>query len=70
MTHFSVHSHLPTRLRLKWRRLADMPEAMRFPQSVIVDALVYVTAGSCDIYRYDPQTQQNIKKSLPSLPAM
>ena len=47
-------------LKLKWERLADMPETMMCPRSVIVDRAVYVTAGygSHDIHKYDPETRQ------------
>ena len=49
-----------SKLILKWERLADMPEPMMCPRSVIVDRAVYVTAGngSHDIHRYDLETQQ------------
>jgi len=48
------------KLRLKWEQLANMPETMMCPRSVLVDGAVYVTAGngSHDIYKYDLETQQ------------
>ena len=54
----SFQLHLPSELRLKWRRLADMPRAMQLPQSVVIHANMYVRGGIGDIYSYDPQTQQ------------
>ena len=50
----------PGELRLKWRRLTDLPRAMASPHSVIVDGTVYVAAGggSRDIHKYDLQTEQ------------
>ena len=47
-------------IRLKWEQLADMPEKMMCPRSVLVDGAVYVTAGnnSHDIHKYDLETQQ------------
>ena len=50
----------PGELRLKWRRLTDLPRAMASPHSVIVDRTVYVApgGGSRDIHKYDLQTQQ------------
>ena len=49
----------PSELRLKWRRLPDMPKAM-LPQSVTVYAAVYVAARERFrvIHRYDLQSQQ------------
>ena len=48
------------KLKLKWERLADMPETMMCPRSVAVDKAVYVTAGkgSHNIHKYDLETQQ------------
>ena len=45
---------------MKWEQLADMPEIMMCPRSVLVDGVVYVTAGngSHDIHKYDLETQQ------------
>ena len=37
-----------------------MPYAMAYPDSVVVDAVVYIAArggGSPEIHRYEPQTQ-------------
>ena len=52
-------------LRLKWRRLPDMPEAMQWPHSVFADEAVYVTAGgghrTCVIHSYKLQTLQWIQ---------
>ena len=47
-------------LKLKWERLADMPETMMCPRSARVDGAVYVTAGNGghDIHKYDLETQQ------------
>ena len=46
---------------LTWRRLPDMPRAMRYPQSVTMDAAVYIADreyGSGVIHRYDLQTKE------------
>ena len=45
---------------MKWEQLANMPEKMMCPRSVLVDRAVYVTAGngSHDIHKYDLETQQ------------
>ena len=51
--------YTPSNLRLKCRQLPDMPEAMEWPQSVIVHGNVYVREGfSYIIHRYNPQTQR------------
>ena len=49
----------PSELTLKWRRLADMPYAMKQPHAVLVNEIVYLGARygeSNDILEYDPQT--------------
>ena len=57
---FNLLFQLQPELKLKWEQLADMPEKMMCPRSVIVDRAVYVTAGngSHDIHKYDLETRQ------------
>ena len=56
---YLFQQYTPGGLRLKCRQLADMPEAMEWPQSVIVHGNVYIREGfSYIIHRYNPQTQR------------
>ena len=65
MTQCDIHNLIQPRpiseVRLTWRKLADMPQAMWEPQSTVVQDAVYIRGrrgGTGDIHRYDPQTQQ------------
>ena len=74
-TPFIVYSHnanifcssTPSELRLTWRRLADLQYTMSWPQSTVLQGLVYVRERveySRDIHRYEPRTQLWTKPPL------
>ena len=56
-----------SKLKLKWEQLADMPEPMMCPRSVIVDGAVYVTAGNGGHYIHILQRIIKEHKSLRSV---